>query len=165
MNERMFNSGYIKNYLQFLTSNGSKATFIEVLPAYIFIVLAGMVYIYMEKLHSIESLKVISALIFLPVLAIIFNFMTISARAFASSKKQFKFENGLITISSLDGKSQRTFSDMNIRYVEGSYIDFIEKANVFNGYALFGEKDFLERVVAELVEGGMKVNRYPNKDK
>lgn len=157
----MFNGSYFNNYSQFLSSKGGRASIKEVLPAYTFIIAAGIIYIYMEKLPLDSIMLVFAFIVGLPFIAMIFGFIGVSSRAFRSSSKQILIENNKIQISSLDGKKVWNYHEMLVRYFDGSYIDFIDKNNVLNGHALFSDKETLENIIIHIQRCGFSVTRVP----
>lgn len=163
MNTKMFSGKYLKTYLQFLSSEGGRALYKEVLPAYVLIVIATSIYLFMEKSSPMICFNVFLFLLGIPICAIGYNFVTISSRARSSSNKNIKINSGTITITNLKTNQSHTYSDMHIRYFQGSYIDFIDKANIFSGHALFGNKNFLDEVIDNLLKNGFKISYYPEK--
>lgn len=157
----MFSGSYIGTFVQFLTSKGGKALFKEVLPAYVIIIFCGLIYCYMERSSLSTWLLVLAAEMSLPIIALIFMFFLFIQRAIPSSRRLIRIESRVIIFSNLAGIHQRSFTDMLIHYVEGSHIDFIDKNNIFNGYAMFGDLEYLESVLSKLSENGFTIIQYP----
>ncbi len=152
----MSHDKYFNLIKQWLISKGNRAVGKQVLPFYLIIAFSALVYIYMEDLSHRKVALVILALFALPLPFLCLNIIILCFRAKLSSASFITIEKNKVIIKTKSGHLKH-FTDLNIKYFDGCFIDFINKKNLFESYALFGNEVFLQKVIDELRQNGFEV--------
>lgn len=155
-NTIMFSEGYFNLGKRCLFSKGQRALGKQVMPFYLILVTCAFVFLYMENSSLKNIFLVILSLLALPILVVSLTMIGLVIRAKSSKKKELSIEKNKVIIRTKSGKI-KSFSSLHIKYFDGCFIDFTDKNNLFDNHALFGDEEFLNKVIDELKLNGFEV--------